>query len=124
MQYAPGNNEMMVYMRKQLSTMRTIALVCFVMLVALIVAILAVVPSLNSTVGNLEKVADELAQADFAAMVQEIETLIDQSQTVVQTALEKIDSIDVEGMNNAISELNTAIEDLNRVTGALGRLFG
>ena len=67
---------------------------------------------------NLETVSSDLAQADLEGMVSNMDTLVTSSQTGVEQALEKINAIDIEKLNQAIASLNDVVEPLAKLVKA------
>ena len=61
---------------------------------------------------NLETVTEELAQADISSMVSNADSLAQTSQTGIRQALEKINAIDIEGLNKAIENLSKIVSPL------------
>ena len=61
---------------------------------------------------NLDEVTKELAQADLAGMVENVDTLATTSQSAVEHASEKLDTIDLETLNKAIEDLADVVEPL------------
>lgn len=69
---------------------------------------------------NMEAVTQALADADLGTMVENVNTLTAQSQTVVSEAMEKLDTIDIDTLNKAINDLSDVVEPLARVTNFFG----
>lgn len=63
---------------------------------------------------NLDEVTQELAQADLAGMVENVDTLATTSQSAVGHAAEKLDTIDLDTLNKAIADLADVVEPLAR----------
>lgn len=63
---------------------------------------------------NLDDVTKELAQADLAGMVDNVDTLATTSQSAVEHATEKLDTIDLDTLNKAIANLADVVEPLAR----------
>lgn len=61
---------------------------------------------------DLETVSRELAAADLAGMVADVDTLVVSSQEGVTQALEKLDAVDIEALNKAIANLSAVVEPL------------
>lgn len=69
---------------------------------------------------NMETVTQELADADLGSMVENVNVLAAESQTVVSEAMEKLDTIDIDTLNKAIDDLADVVEPLAKVS----KLFG
>lgn len=61
---------------------------------------------------NLESVTTELAQADLAGMVSNVDTLVTGSQDGVKQALDKINELDIASLNQAIADLSAVVKPL------------
>ena len=106
------------------------AVLCFAGLLVLLVGLL---PQINETVdqlqnvagqalelasqaeavlSNLETVSQELASADLAGMVSDVDALVVSSQEGVTEALKKLDAMDIAALNKAISNLSAVVEPL------------
>ena len=69
---------------------------------------------------NMEIVTQTLADADLGTMVENVNVLAAESQTVVSEAMEKLDTIDIDTLNKAIQDLSDVVEPLAKVS----KLFG
>lgn len=69
---------------------------------------------MNGILTNLEEATKELAQADLAGMVENVDTLATTSQSAVEHATEKLDTIDLDTLNKAIKDLADVVEPLAR----------
>ena len=69
---------------------------------------------------NMEIVTQTLADADLGTMVENVNVLAAESQSVVSDALEKLDTIDIDTLNKAIQDLSDVVEPLAKVS----KLFG
>lgn len=61
---------------------------------------------------NLETVTADLAQADLAGMVNNVDSLVTSSQAGLKEALEKINAMDIEALNQAIGTLSDVVQPL------------
>ncbi len=66
---------------------------------------------------NLEAVTQQMAQADLGGIAEDVSKLVQTSQTGLEDAMEKLNAIDLE-------TLNQAIEDLAAVVRPLANFFG
>ena len=69
---------------------------------------------------NMETVTQALADADLGTMVENVNTLAAESQTVVNDAMEKLDTIDIDTLNKAIQDLSDVVEPLAKVSKIFG----
>ena len=111
------NAEQLTLMKKQLRLVRILALILVIALVVLAMALGSTVNKVNRTIEHIETVSADLAKADWTGMVENINTLVESSQASLGQATAKIDSIDIE-------TLNQSIQDLSTVIGPIARLFG
>lgn len=68
-------------------------------------------------ISDLEQVGAQIAQADFGALTQEVSTLVQSSQSGVEEALGKLNSIDLDTLNRAIADLAAVVEPLAKFFG-------
>ena len=69
---------------------------------------------------NLETVTNELAAADLEALVTDVNSLVTSSQAGVESALGKLNAIDMETLNKAIRDLAEVVEPLARMANIFG----
>ena len=61
---------------------------------------------------NLETVTDALASADLEAMVDNVNSLVVSSQDGVKQTMEKLNTINLDALNQAIANLSAVVEPL------------
>ena len=66
----------------------------------------------ESVMGDLQTVAEGLAEADLPGMAEDVNSLVSTSQTAVQNATEKLDAIDIQTMNQAIKDLADVVKPI------------
>ena len=69
---------------------------------------------------NMEVVTQTLADADLGTMVENVNVLAAESQSVVSDAMEKLDTIDIDTLNKAIQDLSDVVEPLAKVSKFFG----
>ena len=69
---------------------------------------------------NLETVTAELAQADLAGMVGNVDSLVTSSQAGLEEALEKINTMDIDALNKAIKTLSDVVDPLAKFFKVFG----
>ena len=69
---------------------------------------------------NMETVTQELADANLTGMVENVNDLTEESQTVVADAMEKLDTIDIATLNKAIKDLAAVVEPLAKISQIFG----
>lgn len=75
------------------------------------------IPKVNVTFQNMELIMEdmkvitsELAEADLDQMIENVDRLAVSSQENIGTAMEKLDAIDIDGLNAAIKNLSDVVE--------------
>lgn len=91
--------------------------------VAVLLLILSALPRFQqmsdqaaTILSNLELISTELSASDLSGMVSNVDSLVTESQSSLNSAMEKINSIDIDGLNNAIAKLSAVIEPLTKLT--------
>ncbi len=98
---------------------------------AMLLAVLSVIPQIQLIAGqmqslgtqaetvltNLETVTNGLAQADLSGMVVSVDALVTDTQDGIKQALEKINALDIESLNQAIYDLSALIKPLADFVG-------
>lgn len=117
-----ASRKQVVYARLQFIFSAVAALCCIVLLIAGV----KVLPKLQETatqaeivLNNLEDVTTDLAKVDLGSMVENVDdlvgnvdSLVTTSQAGVEQTMEKINGIDFEALNDAIKDLSDVIEPI------------
>lgn len=125
-----SNRQQVKYARLQ-SILAVLAALCFI---GLVVVVGSIVPELmdfaseaESLLGqaevvltNLEDVTNELAQVEFTKMIDDVNGLVTSSQQGLEGTLEKVNSIDIESLNEAIDGLAKVVEPLAKFFKVFG----
>ena len=74
----------------------------------------------QTVITNLDTVTQALADADLSSIVADISALATDSQTAVAEAMEKLDTIDIDTLNKAITDLAEIVEPLAKVAHIFG----
>ena len=102
------------------------ALIAAVCCGAVLLAVLTVVPQVQqmtsqvqdlgvqaeNVLTNLETVTSELAEVDLERMVSNVDALVSSSQDGVKEALDKINALDIESLNQGIADLSAVVKPL------------
>ena len=102
------------------------AILAAVCCAAMLMVVLSVVPQIRQIAGqiqalgtqaetvltNLEAVTSELAAVDLGSMVSSVDALVADSQEGVKQALDKINQLDIESLNQAIADLSAVVKPL------------
>ena len=113
------------------SALAILAALCFV---ALVFVVSSVVPMLMDftaeaekllgqaevVLTNLEEVTTELTQVEFTKMIDDVDELVSSSQQGLEETLEKVNSIDIETLNEAIDGLARVVEPLTKFFKVFG----
>ena len=113
------------------SVLTLLAALCFV---GLVFAVSSIMPKLSGfadeadkllgqaqvVLTNLEEVTEELTKLEFAQMVEDVDTLVSSSQVGLEETLEKVNSIDIEKLNEAIDGLSKVVEPLAKFFKVIG----
>lgn len=125
-----SNGQQAKYARTQMILTAAMAAV----MVIILIAVLSILPTVldiakdaqeimlqaETVMGNLEQVSEELAEADLASMIENVDGLVTESQANLDATFSKIEELDFETLNLAIDSLAKVIEPLSRFFGAFG----
>ena len=125
-----SNRQQVRYARLQ-SILAILAALCFI---ALVFVAGSIVPKLMDftaeaegllaqaevVLTNLEDVTSELAQVEYTKMIDDVNGLVVSSQEGLEQTLEKVNSIDIEKLNEAIDGLAKVVEPLTRFFKVFG----
>ena len=110
------NSRKQVFFARIQFVVTVIALACCVML---LLSCVKIFPQLQETakqaeivMSNLEIVTSELAQADLTGMVENVDALVVTGQEGIEQAMDKINAIDFEALNQAIQDLSDVINPI------------
>lgn len=108
--------------RKQLlhARLQTLfSIVCAIFCGILLMNLLAFIPQVESLISqaeillsDLDVVTKQLSKLDLSQMVENINALVTTSQSGVEEALEKINEIDFETLNQAVEDLSKVVKPL------------
>ncbi len=107
------------YARKQyrmtqismLSNLAVLGIVIYIV-VTLLPKVTLTLRNLNYIMNDLQTVSSQLAEVDFEGMVEDVDTLVNESNDSLNTAMRRLNSIDFETLNKAIKNLNDTVEPL------------
>ena len=123
--------------RRQLLFTKILCMLCALMLICTLVLTLSITGAVqeiltiaqplqqmadqaSTVMANLDTVAQDLADADLGSMVENVNTLAADSQTVITEAMKKLDTIDIDTLNQAIADLADVVEPLAKVSKFFG----
>lgn len=104
------------YAKKQYHMSRITAAASVIVLGVVLYTASVLIPKINVTYQNMELIMEdlqivtsELAEADINKMIDDVDELAVKSQENIGSAMEKINAIDIEGLNQAIKNLSDAV---------------
>ncbi len=132
-----SNRQQVRYARLQ-SVLAILAALCFIALVFAVGSIMpqlmdfasqaqniaveaeAILDQAEVVLTNLEQVTQELTEVEFTKMINDVDELVISSQEGLEEALEKVNSIDLEKLNDAIDGLAKVVEPLAKFFKVFG----
>ena len=120
-----SNRQQVRYARLQ-SLLLVFTALCFLALVLLIAKLMpqlqdfaleanGLLGQAETVLTNLEQVTTELAEIEFVEMIDDVDALVTTSQAGLEEALEKVNSIDIKKLNEAIDGLSKVVEPLTKL---------
>ena len=110
------SNRQQVKFAKRQCAFSIVSAVCVIGLFVLVYSLMPQVQELTAqteiVLANLTQVTDQLAGMDLGAMVENVDELVITSQTGVEQAMQKLNTINLETLNQAIGDLADVIEPL------------
>lgn len=95
-----------------------LTLLCCVFCGGVLILVLQILPQVQTVLQNLEQVTAQLAEADLAGMAADMNTLMTTGQDSLQQAMTKLNSIDIDVLNQAIADLSAVVEPLAKFFNA------
>lgn len=78
----------------------------------------------DAAVTTLNEVANDVSEADLPGMAQQLKSLTEDATDAVATAMDKIDSIDIDSLNDTIHQLDETTQAFASTVNAIGSIFG
>lgn len=110
------------YARKQYRMSQITALASVLVLAIVCATCAMIIPKVNVTYQNMELIMEDmktitsdLASADLEKMIADVDHLVYSSEENINTALKKINDIDIESLNQAIRNLSDVVEPLAKL---------
>ncbi|MCD8082035.1 MAG: hypothetical protein LUE86_00575 [Clostridiales bacterium] len=107
------------YARKQYRMSQITAAASILVLAIVIYVTVTLLPQVNNTFQSLDRImkdlntiTSELADADLDQMFTDMDHLVVSSEEGIEEALEKLNAIDIESLNEAIKNLNDTVTPL------------
>lgn len=113
-----------MYMRRQFLMTMIMAICCVGVLAAVILAYQNIVPTAQDAllaIGNVTKdlgeISAQLTEADLGSLVEHVDQMAVTSEEGIKQALEQINAINIEELNQAIAALYEVISPLAKLMG-------
>ena len=74
----------------------------------------------QSVLTDLEQATSQLSIVDFTGMVENVETLVTTAQDSLEQTMGKLNSIDLDTLNQAIQDLAKVVEPLSKLMKVFG----
>lgn len=102
------------YRMSQLTALVSVAILALVIYIgsSLVPQVHTTLQSVNYMMEDLNDITHELASADLQQMIENVDHLVVSSEANIQDALKKLNSLDIETLNQAIQNLNDAVAPL------------
>ena len=91
-----------------------VILVCAVVIVPKAVSLIG---TAQTTLNNMQTVSEKLMDLELSDTIQNIDDNTSRAMQDVSDSMEKIESLDVESLNQAIMDLSESVENLNSLFG-------
>lgn len=78
----------------------------------------------DTAITSLNEIATDIQEADLPGMATQINTLTENATDGVSTTMEKIDSINIDQLNDSIERLDEATAAFQSTVDALNAIFG
>ena len=78
----------------------------------------------DTAITSLNEIATDIQEADLPGMATQINTLTENATEGVSTTMEKIDSINIDQLNDSIARLDAATAAFQSTVDALNAIFG
>ncbi len=117
------------YAKKQGRVVALAALFCVAIMIGVGILVLSILPKVvvlldqantiavqaDDVMKDLNVVTKQLAQADITGMIDDVGSLVVESEESINEAMKKIDAMDIEGLNKAINDLGDIVEPLAKM---------
>ena len=117
------------YAKKQGRVVTLAALFCVAIMIGVGILVLSVLPKVvtlldqantiavqaDDVMKDLNVVTKQLAQADITGMIDDVGSLVVESEESINEAMKKVDAMDIDGLNKAIKDLGDVVEPLAKM---------
>lgn len=119
-----SNDEQAKYAKKQYTMSRITAISSLIILALVIASCLTVIPRVNSLFSDMEivlldvqDISAELRNANLDQMITDVDKLVNTSQVSIESAIKKMNDIDITALNSAIRDLSSIVRPIARIFG-------
>ena len=84
----------------------------------------AIYTKADTAVTSLNQIASDVQAADLTGMAEQLKVLTEDATNAVSTTMEKIDSIDIESLNDTIHQLDETTEAFQSTVSSIRGIFG
>lgn len=107
------------YRMSQITALASVLVLCIVLYTSssLIPKVNQLLDDIQVSVTNIQNISQDLADADLPGMIDNIDSLATTSETSIRMAVNKLNSIDFEALNSAITDLSNVVRPLSRLFG-------
>lgn len=119
-----SNDEQAKYAKKQYTMSRITAISSLIILALVIASCLTVIPRVNSLFSDMEivlldvqDISAELRDANLDQMITDVDKLVNTSQVSIESAIKKMNDIDITALNSAIRDLSSIVRPIARIFG-------
>lgn len=117
------------YAKKQGRVVALAALFCVAIMIGVGILVLSVLPKIvtlldqantiavqaDDVMKDLNVVTKQLAQADITGMIDDVGSLVVESEESINEAMQKVNAMDIDGLNKAIKDLGNVVEPLAKM---------
>lgn len=117
------------YAKKQGRIVALAALFCVAIMIGVGILVLSVLPKIvtlldqantiavqaDDVMKDLNVVTKQLAQADITGMIDDVGSLVVESEESINEAMQKVNAMDIDGLNKAIKDLGDVVEPLAKM---------
>ena len=117
------------YAKKQGRIVALAALFCVLIMIGIAIMVISVLPKIvtlldqansvaveaDSVMKDLSVVTQQLSQADITGMLDDVSSLVVESEESINEAMKKVNAMDIEGLNSAIEDLQAVIAPLAKM---------
>ena len=120
-----SNLDQAVYAKRQYHQTLISTIAVLIVCAAIIFAGLTLLPKINTlldsaitSLENVNQISQEISKIDFEGLMDDVGGLVTTTEKDLAVTMEKLNSIDFEGLNKGIEDLSAVVEPLAKFFGA------